>query len=357
VKVVVEIISAEYGGIRTYVEHLLRTWEVTHPEDELLVVVPESSTVPTFGHRRVELRVPRPDTLFRPVVQTLRTPRIAREFGADAILATLPSTTLLRSGTPTAIVIYDLRHELRPEQFTRGRRLLRGISYSRGYRVTDGILSISQRSLDDLHDLHPRARDVPAAVTHLGADHVLTWPGPVGGGPAITFAHHTNKNQGLVIDGWADGIARGLRMPKLTMLGVGGKRAELKQEIAARGLSEHITLAPFLPEQEFQQLMKSSSMVVFPSDFEGFGLPVVEGMLLGAPVVIGPEKATMEIAGGHASVLADWTPAALADAVDRAAGFDEDHLEQARTHAAEFTWARCVQQTRDFLGSLAVPRA
>jgi len=353
VKVVVEVISAEYGGIRTYVEHLLRTWETTRPEDELLVVVPETSTVPTFGHQRVELKVRRPDTLFRPVAQTLRTPRIAREFGADAVLATLPSTTLKKPQIPTAIVIYDLRHELRPEQFTRGRRLLRGISYSRGYQVADGIISISRRSLDDLHELHPRTRSTPSAVTHLGADHVLGWPGQVGGGPAITFAHHTNKNQGLVIDGWADGLARGLVMPRLTMLGVGGARESLAREIAARGLEHHVELAPFLPEPEFQRLMKSTSMVVFPSDFEGFGLPVVEGMLLGAPVVIGPEAATTEIAGGHASVLADWTPAALADAVDRAAHFDAAHLEAARAHAAEFTWARCVEQTRDFLASLA----
>ena len=352
-KVVVEIISAEYGGIRTYVEHLLRTWEVTHPGDELLVVVPETSTVPTFGHQRVELAVPRPETLFRPVVQTWRTPRIAREFGADAILATLPSTTLLKSRTPTGIVIYDLRHELRPEQFTRGRRLLRGISYSRGYQVADGILSISQRSLDDLHELHPRTTRVPAAVTHLGADHVLEWPGVAGSGPAITFAHHTNKNQSLVIDGWADGLARGLPMPALTMLGVGRARERLAREIGARGLSDHITLAPFLPEPDFQRLMKSTSMVVFPSDFEGFGLPVVEGMLLGAPVVIGPERATMEVAGGHAAVLADWTPQAVADAVARATGFDRAHLERARAHAAEFTWARCVEQTRSFLSRLA----
>lgn len=352
-KIVVEIISAEFGGIRTYVEHLLRTWEVTHPEDELVVVVPTTSTVPTFGHRRVELTVPRPDTLFRPLVQTLQTGRIARDVGADAILATLPSTSLRKPGTPTAIVIYDLRHELRPEQFSRGRRLLRNLSYGRGYQVTDGILSISQRSLDDLHELHPRTRPVPAAVTHLGADHVLDWPGPAGGGPAITFAHHTNKNQDLVIDGWADGLARGLDLPALTMLGVGGARDRLTREIEARGLTDHITLAPFLPEPEFQQLMKSTSMVVFPSDFEGFGLPVVEGMLLGAPVVIGPERATQEIAGGFASVLSDWTPAALADAVVRAAGFDEAHRERARAHAAQFTWARCVEQTRDFLAGLS----
>lgn len=351
-RILVEVISAEFGGIRTYVEHLLRTWEEQRPEDELLVVVPETSTVPTFGHQRVELKVPRPDTVFRPVVQTLRVPRLAREFGADAVLATLPSTTLLRPRVPTAIVIYDLRHELRPEQFSRGRRLLRGISYSRGYRITDGILSISQRSLDDLHRLHPRTRRLPSAVTHLGADHVLAWPGPAGGGPAITFAHHTNKNQGLVIDGWADGLSRGLAMPRLTMLGVGGARESLAREIEAKGLTGHVELAPFLPEPEFQRLMKSASMVVFPSDFEGFGLPVVEGMLLGAPVVIGPEPATLEIAGGHASVLVDWTPAALADAVERARRFDPAHLERARAHAAEFTWARCVEQTRAFLAGI-----
>jgi hypothetical protein len=357
VKVLVEIISAEFGGIRTYVEHLLRTWEVTRPDDELLVVVPESSTVPTFGHQRVEVKVPRPDTLFRPMVQTMRTPRIAREFGADAVLATLPSTTLLKPRTPTAIVIYDLRHELRPEQFTRGRRLLRGVSYSRGYSVADGILSISQRSLDDLHELHPRTRTVPSAVTHLGADHVLDWPGPTGGGPAITFAHHTNKNQDLIIEGWADGLARGLQLPALTMLGVGsGSREAMNRQIESHGLEGKISLAPFLPEPEFQQLMKSTSMVVFPSDFEGFGLPVVEGMLLGAPVVIGPEKATLEVAGGHAAVLADWTPAALADAVSQAAGFDSAHLERARAHAAEFTWARCVEQTRAMLAQLAGSR-
>lgn len=137
------------------------------------------------------------------------------------------------------------------------------------------------------------------------------------------------------------------------MLGVGAARESLAREIDAKGLSEHIELAPFLPEPEFQRLMKSASMVVFPSDFEGFGLPVVEGMLLGAPVVIGPDKATLEVAGGHASVLDDWTPSALADAVDRAAHVDAADLERARVHAAEFTWARCVEQTRAFLAAIS----
>ena len=54
-------------------------------------------------------------------------------------------------------------------------------------------------------------------------------------------------------------------------------------------------------------MLADAELVVFPSDFEGFGLPVVEGMLLGKPVVLGPEPATNEVAGGHAAVAADWT--------------------------------------------------
>jgi glycosyltransferase involved in cell wall biosynthesis len=352
VRILVEVMAADFGGIRTYAENLLRAWPEQHREDELVVVVPEGSTMPTYAHSRREVRVPRPAVAGRPWVQTTTVRRLAREERVDAVLATMPVTSLVRSDIPTAVVVHDLRHEIRPEQFSRGRRLLRRMSYNRGYGVADGFVAVSQRTLDDLQQLHPRLAAKPVAVIHHGADHVLQWPGTPGSGPAITFAHHTNKNQDLVIDGWADGLARGLDLPPLTMLGVGGARDRLTQEIEDRELTGLITLAPFLPEPEFQRLMKSTSMVVFPSDFEGFGLPVVEGMLLGAPVVIGPERATQEVAGGFASVLSDWTPSALADAVVRAAGFDDAHREHARAHAAEFTWARCVDQTRDFLGHL-----
>jgi glycosyltransferase involved in cell wall biosynthesis len=100
----------------------------------------------------------------------------------------------------------------------------------------------------------------------------------------------------------------------------------------------------------------AADLVVFPSDFEGFGLPVVEGMLLGKPVVLGPEPATTEVAGGHAAVAADWTPAALADAVRRARALAGAELEAARAWAATFTWERTVRQTRELLASLAAGR-
>lgn len=349
-KIVVDAMCAEYGGIRTYVEHLLGRWSSVHPEDELHVLVPMGSDLDTATHARHELRVRRPSSVGRPIAQTLAIHRLIRQIRPDAVLATVPSTTVRRTRIPFGVVILDLRHELRPEQFTRSRRVLRRFSYGRTYRLADGFFAISNRSLNDLHELHPHTRNMPGIVTWLGADHVLQWPEGNRKGPAVAFAHHTNKNPDLIIDAWDVLAARGADVPPLTIIGVRGEiRAELESNIAARALGEHISLAPFLPDEEFQQVLAGAEMIVFPSDFEGFGLPVVEGMALGKPIVIGPEKATLEIADGHAVVMTGWTADALADAVTIASAMTAEQLGEAREWGKSFTWDATVAATRSEL--------
>jgi glycosyltransferase involved in cell wall biosynthesis len=352
-RIVVEVPSAEFGGIRTYVENLLAAWAEHHPRDDLLVVLPQGSDLALSGHGRHDLAVRRPAAFTRPLVQTWELPRVLRRFGADAVLSVMPSTTLRRLEVPHAVVVHDLRHELRPDQFTPAQRLLRRVAYSRAYGVADGLISVSRRTEDDLLDRHPSLTGKQHVVVHHGADHVLHWPPGDHRGPAIAFGHHTNKNPELILEGWAEGSSRGLDLPDVLIVGTGSARSRLHEQAAERGLRDHVRVAPYLSDEEFRRAMAAASMVIMTSDFEGFGLPVVEGMLLGARVVIGPEKAMLEVAGGHAAVLTDWTPAALAGAVHRAAGFDVDHLERARAHAARFTWERCVEQTRDFLGRLS----
>lgn len=356
-KVVVDAMCAEYGGIRTYVDHLLGHWATAHPEDELHVVLPRGSTLDTASHVRHELRVRRPGAIGRPAAQTFAMHRLIKNLAPDAVLATVPSTTVRRVKVPLAVVILDLRHELRPDQFSRARRLLRKVSYERTYALADAFLAISHRSLDDLHTLHPDTRNVPSEVTYLGADHVAGWPAPVTTGPSVAFAHHTNKNPDLILDAWALLAGRAGAVPPLLMIGVSGAdRARLGAMIQKRSLDQHVTLAPFLPEDEFRQAISAAASIVFPSDFEGFGLPIVEGMALGKPVIIGPEPGTLEVAGGHAVVMADWTPEALADAMSNAGQMSHGDLESARAWGADFTWDRTVNQTREMLVSLTLSR-
>ena len=359
-RVLIEAMCAEFGGIRTYVENLLEAWPSVFPDDDVHVLVAAGASLPVPATMtRHEVLVRRPATAGRPLAQTRHVAALVKLLRPDAVLATLPSTTLRHTRAPMAVVVYDLRHELRPEQFTAFRRLLRRISYGRGYAVSDGIIAISQRSLDDLHRLHPSTVRLPSVVAHLGADHVDAWEvhqtGP--GGHAVTFAHHTNKNLDLVLAGWQR-LAETSSPPLLRILGLGGqRRAEAAEQLAARGLSDLIALEPFLPEPEFRTALAAAGLVLFPSDFEGFGLPVAEGMRLRIPVVIGPEAATLEVAGGHAVVMADWTPESLAAAVTEALSYDAARLDAAQEFASRYTWATTVRQTRAMLKRLAAAPA
>lgn len=353
-RIVIDALCAEYGGIRTYVEHLLGGWSALYPEDEVHVVLRSGSTLATPGLHRHEIDVRSPDTLYRPLAQATAMHRLTRRIKPDVMLATAPTTDIRHPVAPLAVVILDLRAEILPHQFSRGRRALRFLSYGRSYQLASGFLAISQRSLDDLHRLHPKTRGRLGAVAHLGADHALTWPAPTRSGPAVAFAHHTNKNPELLIAAWAALVERRATIPDLTFLGVSAAlRPGLEAQIAGHGLQDRITLARFLPDEEFHRVFTQASLVAFPSDFEGFGLPIVEGMVLGKPVVIGPDPGCLEVAGGHAAVMKDWTSDALAHAVESALAQSPDQREQAMTWAATFTWSRTIVTIHDALARLA----
>lgn len=357
-RILVEALCAEYGGIRTYVDNLLPAWSAVAPDDEVHVMLQSGSTIvvpaPLVRH---DIAVRGPQAVMRPLAQTRHVSGLVRELRPDVVLATLPSTSVRRLGVPLGVVVYDLRHELRPEQFSRPRRALRWASYGRGYATADGFVSISQRTLTDLHTLHPATADRPAVVAHLGGDHVDSWPIAEPTGRVVTFAHHTNKNLDLILDGWqrlAD--TPGHTAPELLVLGVSGDRREAVDEaVSHRGLAGSVTLAPFLAEEDFRRTLAGAAMVLFPSDFEGFGLPVVEGMRLGIPVVIGPEPATREVAGGHAFEMATWEPDELARAVRAGLAATPAQLAAAREHAATFTWANTVTATRELLTTVLAP--
>jgi glycosyltransferase involved in cell wall biosynthesis len=90
---------------------------------------------------------------------------------------------------------------------------------------------------------------------------------------------------------------------------------------------------------------------VFPSDYEGFGLPAVESMRLGIPVVVTPEPALLEVTGGLATIMDGWDAAALARAVPAARRSSEEALQAGVARASTFTWRRTAGDVRDALVS------
>ena len=94
-------------------------------------------------------------------------------------------------------------------------------------------------------------------------------------------------------------------------------------------------------------LYRRALALVFPSKYEGFGLPVAEAMALGCPVICSPVASLPEV-GGPAAHFAELSPAAYLVAMLRMGrdfGWREELIEKGRLQARKFSWLRCAAQT------------
>jgi glycosyltransferase involved in cell wall biosynthesis len=361
VKVVIEALPAvPFGGYAVALEGLLRGWDRLEADDEIHLLLTEGVELEVPASVQIHRsRVGPPRAVRRVMVQSLAARRVCRAVEADVLLGIIPTTAVTPVGCPKVITVHDLRHELVPEQFTLARRLLRQVSYGIGYRQAAGVICVSERTRKDLLRSRPWLESKPVSVVHWGADHVDDWPRRDPGEQpyALAFGHFPNKAVDRVIDAWETLRERGEARP-LVFVGLpGSARERVSERIRSAGLEGVITPLPWLDSDEFHARFASAGLIVLASDFEGFGLPAVEAMRLGIPLVISDDEALMEVTGGNATVVAESGPASLADGVSAAWATSSEDLESARSYVERSTWVTVARETRDALGEvLKAPR-
>jgi glycosyltransferase involved in cell wall biosynthesis len=350
-RVVIDAVPITGASTAIVTQHLLQAWAELETDDEIHVVVGprgDFTTPSTLHVHRVSQG--RFALLHRLWAQTVTLPLLCRRFKADILLGMIASTTIAPLPCPRSILVYDMRHEMRPEQFPRRTLLLRRISYRLGYRQSRAIACISESTKTNLLANHPHLSNKVVRVVHLGSDHVAAWPIPQPEKDyAIAFGQHTNKNVALVLRGWAELKAQEETLHLFVFGLPEGQREVAAALVSELGLSDQVTLLPWLSAEEFHKYFTSASLVVFPSDFEGFGLPAVEAMSLGIPLVISSDPALLEVTGGHAVIVPSETSHGLAQAVVEARQLTPGHLLDAKAHACQFTWAAAAARTRAML--------
>ncbi len=162
---------------------------------------------------------------------------------------------------------------------------------------------------------------------------------------------HHRKNADLVLNAWPILHAQ---CPDLQLV-VGGHNSP-EYLARARALAPSLVLAGYLEEEQIVALYANAQVVWFPSRYEGFGMPVVEAMACGTPVITSNTTALPEVAGGAAAALLD--PDKPRDHVDALAALLDDPASRAqaatrgRLRAAQFTWARTEELLVDAFRSI-----
>ncbi|HWU21293.1 MAG TPA: glycosyltransferase [Nocardioides sp.] len=347
---VVDAVAVRSGSAGIVVEHLLDGWTQLPHDDRITVLAgPEGlAFTPPADATVVTLDTGLPGAAGKAWLRSGAVRRAARRLRADAVLEGVPAAGLAGARVPRGVILYDLRHELRPHQFSRATRVARRVSWAWSMERADAIFTISERTRSDLADLHPRwAGRASAAV--LGSDHAERWPQPApdpAAPYALAFGHFANKNADAVVEGWARFCESDDRW-RLRLVGMGAAdRAAATAEVERLGLSHRITLMPWLDDAEFARCFVDAGLVIFPSDFEGFGLPAAEALRLGIPTVISEDPALLEVTGGHAVVAAGVSPEALAEAYHTAIATTPEQRRAGREFAEAFTWRRTAEVVR-----------
>lgn len=141
---------------------------------------------------------------------------------------------------------------------------------------------------------------------------------------------------------------------------IAGKKGWLYKEIFRRveelGLGGKVVFTGYLPEGDLPALLSGARLFVFPSLYEGFGLPVLEAMACGTPVVCSNASSLPEVAGDAAVLVDPLDVEGLAAAMERVLGDEElraDLIDRGFEQARKFSWERCARETLDVLEKAA----
>jgi glycosyltransferase involved in cell wall biosynthesis len=355
-RVLIEGLPTKAGtSLAVIIERLLEAWAALGSDDELhLLQTPAAGIAVPDAVTLHEVPVGRRHALTRIRGQNLLVPRMCRRLNADVMLGVMPATSLVPLPCPRAVIAYDFRHELLPEQFSRSVRAQRKLSYGLALRQVDGVACISERTRRDLLAPRPWLANREIRVAYLGSDHVASWHAEAVDEPyAVAFGQFGNKNAAMVIDAWAILRDRGEAM-RLKLIGMPDEaRDAAEAQLRRLGLEDLVEIEGWLFGEDLRRRFASAALLAFPSNFEGFGLPPIEAMRLGIPVVITPEPAMLEVTGGHATVMGGWTASALADGVIEARNKTAEELDAARRRAEEFSWRGMALEVRSMLEAIS----
>lgn len=267
------------------------------------------------------------------------------------------SPLLLRK--PAVVTVYDLSFVHYPQVLSRGRRLYLQTFTARSVKRARRVIAISQATAQDVHqtfgvpleriDVAPggynRRRFLPldlAEVTRFRIKKGLP--------PRFWFFLGTlepRKNLVTLLDAYAR-LPAAERLPLILAGGKGWDYAPIFERIERHGLQDAVRLPGFIPDEDLPLWYNSAEAFLYPSVFEGFGLPVLEAMACGTPVIVSDATSLPEVAGDAGLLVqphdvAGWTAAlhhAYKDATWRSAA-SAAGLERARL----FSWRKTARRT------------
>jgi glycosyltransferase involved in cell wall biosynthesis len=343
------LIPGAVGGTEIYLRRLLAALACIDSENEYFVFA-NLETRPDLAPRQSNFHW-KPQAVharFRPArilwEQTVL-PMEAARYRLD-VLFNPGFTAPILAPCPSVTVFHDLQHKRHPEHFRWFDLPFWNMLLWASAHHSRRLVAVSEATRSDLIGIYGISPDRISVVLHgvesdfFTLDRSRTEPFVL-----CVSTLHPHKNLDRLIRAYA----RRKRDWRLIIAGMRGFHAEaLDALIAHLGVQDSVKLTGWIPRDELLRLYAKAQAFVYPSTFEGFGMPVLEAMAAGVPVACSNIPPLREVAGEAALLFDPLNEDAIASALDQIVT-DESLREKLIQHgperAKQFTWERAARET------------
>lgn len=348
-------------GIGTYARGLIRALESTAIGSDLQLLLapgrPEPEEAKGLRSTPARLALATLHPTLQPVADPLLIAAALRHY-RPSLYHALEWGQPAWASCPVVVTVHDLIPFLYPRDYPWVRRAR--IPALHLLRFASRVITPSQATANDVQ----RLAHVPAARVRVVPEGIDTGfvPSPSERiastlrrlgiyGPYVLSVGTFDPRKRISVLAEAFALVRARRDVRLVIAGDQGTFAlAVRGALAAAGVAQHTVVTGLVPNEALVDLYSGSACFVLTSAFEGFGLPPLEAMACGAPVVMFHNSALPEVAGPSTLVTPDGDAAALAEAISGLLT-DEGSLAHNReagiAWAKRFTWARTADRTVD----------
>ncbi|HEY6232535.1 MAG TPA: glycosyltransferase family 1 protein [Pyrinomonadaceae bacterium] len=349
------------GGNESYATNLIEALAEIDPNNSYTLYVTRREAVARFSNRwpNFSVRATLPHTPLIRIPLTLSAE--LRRNPVDVLHVQFTAPPL--SPCPVVVSIHDLSFEHLPQTFKwRSRKQLR-ITVRRSAREAAQVIALSKHARQDLIETYGLPPEKVTAIPLAAADHfrpinddeelqrVRQTYGIVGEYILSVGAIQPRKNLSRLVEAYSR-LRRATPEGNLPKLVLAGKCSWLYEEtlriIRELQVSDSVILTGYVPDSDLPGLYSGALCFVYPSYFEGFGLPPLEAMKCGVPVIVGNQTSLPEVVGDAGLLVDPFDAEAIAGAIDRVIHDSNLRAELGRkglAHAQLFDWRETARQT------------
>lgn len=288
----------------------------------------------------------------------------------DVLWMPMHNIPLLRSSKIKAVVtIHDLAFKIFPEYFPKKELLKLNLLCNNAIKYSQHIIAISETTKEDILKFYPEIAENKISVVYHGFDKEL-FQQKVEEKNAFEILEHyklqpqkyllyvgaiqPRKNLNTLIEAFEKVKKRNHDL-RLVLAGEKAWQVESTLEkISSSEFKDDIIITGTIPFGKLPVLYQNSCAFVFPSLYEGFGIPVLEAMASGAPTILAKNSSLLEVGGDAATYFETKNSDSLAERINEIllnGNLRDDLVRKGKKHCQNFSWQKSAQETLEVLHS------